>query len=88
MIGEKLPEEGMPLAPFRDRLALRPNEAARALGISERTLRKWRRDEGLPYVHLDGSVLIPVTELERWMAERVRSRHTADQLANEILRDI
>ena len=70
------------------RLALRPSEAAAALGVSERTLRKWRCDEGLPYFRLDGAVLIPRAELERWMAERVTSRETADQIAEEIIREL
>ena len=69
-------------------LALRPKEAAAALGVNERTLRKWRRDEGLPYFQLDGAVLIPLAELERWMAERVTSRQTADEIADEILCDL
>ena len=77
-----------PAGDCSQRLALRLKEAAAALGVSERTLRKWRRDEGLPYFHLAGSVLIPVVELERWMAERVTSRQTADQIADEILREL
>ena len=47
-----------------DRLALRPAEAARALGIGERTLRKWMRELDLPYARLDGVVLIPRAGLE------------------------
>ena len=70
------------------RLALRPSEAALALGVSERTLRKWRRDEGLPYFHVDSAVLIPVAALERWMAERVASRQTADEIADAIVREL
>ena len=71
-----------------DRLGLRPREAAAALGVSERTLRKWRCDEGLPYFRLDGAVLIPRVDLERWMAERVTSSKTADQIAEEIIREL
>ena len=58
---------GAGLARPVDRLALRPKEAAEALGVSEKTLRKWMRDEGLPYLKPDGAVLIPRQELLEWM---------------------
>ncbi len=70
------------------RLALRPAEAAEALGISDRTLRKWMRDEGLPYFRLHGAVCIPVAPLQQWMAERITSQHETDEIAEEILRDL
>ncbi len=67
------------------RLALRPKEAAEALGISDRTLRKWMRDDGLPFLRIDGCVLIPRGQLEEWMAARVRAERRTDALAAEIL---
>ncbi len=67
------------------RLALRPGEAARALGVSDRTLRKWMRDEGLPYLRVGGAVLIPRAQLEKWMAERVTGEQQTDALVEEIL---
>jgi len=70
-----------------NRLALRPKEAAETLGISERTLRKWMRDERLPYFRVDGAVCLPTAELERWMLERTGSQQTSDEIAEEILRD-
>ena len=69
------------------RIALRPREAAAALGVSDRTLRKWVRDEGLPYFKLDGTICIPVADLERWMADRRQSTHRSDEIVDEILRD-
>jgi excisionase family DNA binding protein len=69
------------------RLALRPKEAAEALGVSERTLRKWMRDEGLPYFRVDGAVLLPRAELERWMLERTGSQQRTDEIAEQILQD-
>ena len=71
-----------------DRLALRPGEAAEALGVSQRTLRKWMRDEGLPYFRVDGAVCLPTAELERWMVERTGSQRTSDEIAEEILQDL
>lgn len=51
-------------------LALRPREAARELGISERLLWKWTRSEGVPHVRIGGVVLYPVAGLQRWLDER------------------
>ena len=70
------------------RVALRPDEAAEALGVSPRTLRRWMRDAGLPYLRLDGVVLIPCNGLEAWIGERVASERRTDALAAEILEDL
>lgn len=69
------------------RLALRPKEAASALGISGRTLRDWMRNEDLPYLQVDRSILIPTAGLIQWMAARVESHATTEALANEILNE-
>ena len=47
------------------------SEAARALGISERTLRKML--PGLPHVHLGGAVVLPVVLLEEWLRSQAQS---------------
>ena len=65
-----------------DRLALRPAEAARALGISERTLRSLLPQ--LPVVRTDGAVLIPVEALREWL--RDRARNGRDEV-NDAVRD-
>ena len=70
------------------RIALRPNEAAMALGISDRTLRQWMKEEGLPHFQVGRSIFIPIPELERWMAKRMESHRDARDLADEILRDM
>lgn len=53
-------------------LALRPSQAARAMGVSPRTL--WSltadRGSGIPFCRLGRCVRYPVRELERWLAER------------------
>ena len=71
-----------------ERIALRPAECARALGIDARTLRRWQRDEGLPFARVGGAVLFPVAELRAWLAERVSGEHRAEVLADEILREL
>jgi hypothetical protein len=53
------------------RLALRPREAAAALGISERTLRSLL--PRLPHMRLDGAVLIPVDSLRRWLSQNAEA---------------
>jgi excisionase family DNA binding protein len=70
---------------LESRLALRPKEAAEALGVSDRTLRDWMRNEDLPYVQIDRSILIPTANLILWMEERVKSHVTTDALVDEIL---
>ena len=50
------------------RLALRPKEAADALGIGERTLRQILPE--LPHVRVGGVVLLPVEALRRWLLEQ------------------
>lgn len=53
-------------------LAMRPKDAARALGIGERKL--WEltadRDSGIPHVRLGRLVLYPTRELADWLTER------------------
>ena len=63
-----------------ERLALRPAECARALGVDERTLRRWQRDEGLPFARVGNTVLFPVAELRAWLAKRVSAEQCADLL--------
>ncbi len=53
-------------------LALRPKDAARALGIGERKL--WEitadRTSGIPHVRFGKAVLYTVRELSDWLAQR------------------
>jgi hypothetical protein len=46
------------------------------------------RDEALPYVRINGAVLVPVDGLRKWIAERMGARRSADAIADEILRDL
>jgi excisionase family DNA binding protein len=52
------------------RLALRPKEAAKALGIGERLLWSQTNRGEIPHIKLGQAVLYPIAELERWLAER------------------
>ena len=70
------------------RLALRPAECAQALGVDERTLRRWQRDEGLPFARVGGAVLYPVAELRDWLKERITREQTTDEHARKVLREL
>jgi len=70
-----------------ERLALRPAEAARALGIGERTLRQLLPT--LPHVRAGGTVLLPVDGLRRWLEEEAKvEKSRADRIAHEILEEM
>jgi predicted DNA-binding transcriptional regulator AlpA len=64
-------KEAKPAAP---RLALRPREAALALGISERTLWTMTQDADchIPHIRVGRCVVYPVDGLRKWLAERAR----------------
>ena len=65
------------------RLALRPAEAARALGVSERTLRSMLPE--LPHAHIGAAVVLPVDELKAWLREQMRREQAeTDGAAREI----
>jgi excisionase family DNA binding protein len=55
-------------------LALRPRDAARALGISERTLWSLTKQGQVPHLRLGKSVRYPVHLLRQWMEERAAAR--------------
>lgn len=53
-------------------LALRPREAAKALGIGERKL--WEltanRTSGIPHIHVGRAIVYPVDALRRWLDQQ------------------
>ena len=65
-----------PEAPAPIRLALRPDEAAQAIGICTKSLRDLA--DGPPVVRLGRLVLYPVAGLADWLAERARSDRDAE----------
>lgn len=58
------------------RLALRPREAAKALGVSERTLWTWTQQGSVPFVRLGKTVLYPTDSLRRWLDEQTKATAT------------
>ena len=68
------------------RIALRPREAAAALGVSERAFRTML--PRLPHVREGGVLMIPVRELQEWLRERARQQAAAPSKADRILGEI
>lgn len=58
-------------------LALRPREAAKALGVSERTLWTWTRKGTIPHVRRGKTILYPTDSLRRWLDEQVTAKAAA-----------
>jgi excisionase family DNA binding protein len=72
---------------LNDRLALRPKEAAQALGICERTLRQVLPE--LPHVRVGSAVLLPVEGLRAWLREQTASeRAQVTSVVEGILEDL
>lgn len=59
------------------RLALRPKDAARALGIGERLL--WAKTNAgeIPHVRIGKAVLYPIADLERWLSAQAAGGRSA-----------
>ena len=54
-------------------LALRPRDAAKALGISPRLLWQLTHDGHIPFVKLNRTVLYPTAELEAWLRRQAEA---------------
>lgn len=60
------------------RLALRPNEAAQSLGISERLLWSKTNSGEIPHVRINSAVLYPISSLQSWLNEAAMKGLKAD----------
>lgn len=61
-------------------LAMRPREAAKALGISERLLWDWTNRGEVPHVRIGKAILYPVDVLRRWLDEHAA---TGKEVSND-----
>ena len=76
-----------PIPTLASRLALRPKEAAEALGISERKLREMLPE--LPHIRREGVVMLPVMALQRWLDDQAKARACrSTEIVGEILSEI
>jgi excisionase family DNA binding protein len=55
-------------------LAMRPREAAKALGVSERLLWEWTNRGIVPHVRLGKAILYPVDSLREWLNREAKQR--------------
>ena len=70
-----------------ERLALRPAELARALGLSERTVRQILPE--LPHVRIGTAVVIPIDQFLEWLRDRAQQEKGAvDKAVEEVLGDL
>lgn len=53
-------------------LALRPREAATALGISERLLWTWTNQGLIPHLRIGKAIVYPVDSLRTWLLEQAQ----------------
>jgi excisionase family DNA binding protein len=61
-------------------LAMKPREAAKALGISERLLWEWTNQGIIPHVRLGKRIVYPVDSLREWL--RRQAQKNADNKKN------
>lgn len=56
---------------FKDRLLVRPDEAAEALGLSRSRIFEMIADETLPSIKIGKSRRIPYDALKQWVADQM-----------------
>ena len=56
-------------------LALRPRDAAKSLGISERTLWSWTEQGQVPHIRRNKIILYPVDALRDWLKQEVQKEN-------------
>ncbi len=57
-------------------LALRPREAAAAIGVCERTLWQWTKTGDVPHVRRGNTILYPVDLLRQWLEQQATATTT------------
>ena len=72
MITAKAMNEPCRAGPETPCLAMRPREAAAALGISERLLWEWTDRGQVPHIRLGKAILYPVDSLRDWLKRQVQ----------------
>jgi|TARA_B110000467_G_C17883623_1_gene246134 excisionase family DNA binding protein len=70
------------------RLAFTTTEAAVSIAVSERTIRQWMKDEGLPFFRCRGTVRIPVAGFKEWIRKRMIDEKRGEAIVNQILSEL
>ena len=73
MIGVNETNTMMKTEPQTPCLAMRPREAAKALGISERLLWEWTDRGVMPHIRLGKAILYPVDSLQEWLKKNAET---------------
>jgi len=84
MIGANLTNTATRNEPETPCLALRPREAAKALGISERLLWEWTDRRIVPCVRMGKAILYPVDSLRDWLKQVARPTATENKGGEKI----
>ena len=67
-----------PTDPATPTLALRPRDAAKALGISPRLLWQLTHDGQIPFVKVRRTVLYPTAALQAWLSQEAEAAKGGD----------
>lgn len=59
-------------------LAMRLRDAARAIGVSDRTLWTWTQKGIVPHVRIGSTVLYPRAVVEQWLSDRAKTTPAAE----------
>lgn len=55
-------------------LAMRPREAAKAIGVSERTLWTWTHNNEIPHIRMGKAILYPINGLRKWLESKANGQ--------------
>ena len=79
----------MPYPPPLPRIAASLSELAEMTGVSERTLRRWAREEEMPTYRVGGRVLVHLGDFEGWLrGHRERSQEDVDQVVDGVVASV
>lgn len=65
-------------------LAMRPREAAKALGVSERLLWEWTDRGVVPHIRVGRAILYPVDSLREWLKQGAQATAAEDRNSSRI----
>ena len=79
MLGMNETNTTMKAEPRTPCLSMRAREAAKAIGISERTLWQWTEDGYVPHIRRGKVVLYPVEALRGWLQSQAQDGIDSDK---------